>query len=53
MSLLTFLSLIFAIVYWFYQFLRAVYNIFTFYSIRAFYDQVLDIKPVENHLFIF
>jgi len=45
MFLLTKLCLIIAITYWIYRFSRAIYNLLSYFNIRAFYAQALDIKP--------
>ncbi len=50
MHLITSLCLILAIIYWFYRLARAVYNISSFFNIRAFYNQALDIKPVRKKI---
>ncbi|CAF1192310.1 unnamed protein product [Didymodactylos carnosus] len=36
-----------AVIYWIYRFCRAVYNLLSFYNIRLFYSQALDIKPKD------
>lgn len=46
MPLLTSLCLLLSMIYWFYRLLRAMYNIFTYFNIRSFYAQALDIQPV-------
>ena len=46
MNWLTSLCLMLAIIYWFYRFIRAIYNLQLFFNIRAFYNQALDIRPV-------
>jgi hypothetical protein len=48
MHLLTILCLILAAIYWLYRFSRALYNILSYFNIRAFYAQALDIKPVNQ-----
>ena len=50
MNWITSLCLILAIIYWFYRFIRAIYNLQSFYTIRTFYHQALDIKPVRSFL---
>ncbi|CAF0900705.1 unnamed protein product [Rotaria sp. Silwood1] len=45
MHLLTTLCIILSIIYWFYRLSRAIYNLFSYFNIRAFYTQALDIKP--------
>ena len=46
MHLLTILCVLLSIIYWLYRLSRACYNIISYYNIRAFYTQALDIKPV-------
>ena len=48
MHLLTTLCLILAIAYWLYRLSRAIYNLLSYFNIRAFYAQALDIKPVKT-----
>lgn len=48
MHLLTTLCLILAIAYWLYRLSRAIYNLLSYFNIRAFYAQALDIKPVKH-----
>ncbi|CAF3486156.1 unnamed protein product [Rotaria sp. Silwood1] len=48
MHLLTTLCIILSIIYWFYRLSRAIYNLFSYFNIRAFYTQALDIKPVKR-----
>jgi len=50
MHLITSLCLLLSIIYWLYRLARAVYNILSFFNIRAFYNQALDIKPVKNKI---
>ncbi|CAF3406257.1 unnamed protein product [Rotaria socialis] len=45
MHLLTTSCIILSIIYWLYRFSRALYNLISYYNIRAFYIQALDIKP--------
>ncbi|CAF0843587.1 unnamed protein product [Adineta ricciae] len=45
MNLLTRLCIFLSIIYWLYRLSRAIYNLLSFYNIRAFYAQALDIKP--------
>ena len=40
--------IILSIVYWIYRLSRAIYNLLSYFNIRAFYAQALDIKPVMN-----
>jgi hypothetical protein len=49
MHLITSLCLILSIIYWFYRLARSAYNILSFFNIRAFYNQALDIKSVRNN----
>ena len=48
MPLLTSLCLLLSMIYWFYRLLRAMYNLFTYFNIRSFYAQALDIQPVSR-----
>jgi hypothetical protein len=48
MHLLTTLCVLLSIIYWFYRLIRALYNLLSYFNIRAFYAQALDIKPVEK-----
>ncbi|CAF3419510.1 unnamed protein product [Rotaria sp. Silwood1] len=45
MHLIISLCLILSIIYWIYRFLRVIYNLLSYFNIRAFYIQALDIKP--------
>ncbi|CAF3812932.1 unnamed protein product, partial [Rotaria magnacalcarata] len=45
MHLLTTSCIILSIIYWLYRLSRALYNLISYYNIRAFYIQALDIKP--------
>ncbi|CAF0832259.1 unnamed protein product [Adineta steineri] len=45
MHLITSLCLILSIIYWLYRLCRALYNLLSYFNIRAFYTQALDIKP--------
>jgi hypothetical protein len=47
MRLLTTLCVILSVIYWLYRLIRAFYNILSYFNIRAFYAQALDIKPVR------
>jgi hypothetical protein len=47
MHLLTTLCIILSIIYWLYRLSRALYNLLSYFNIRAFYAQALDIKPVR------
>jgi hypothetical protein len=47
MHLLTTLCIILSMIYWLYRLSRALYNILSYFNIRAFYAQALDIKPVK------
>jgi hypothetical protein len=49
MHLLTALCVILAIIYWLYRLIRALYNLLSYFNIRAFYAQALDIKPVRDN----
>lgn len=46
MNLLTNLCIILAIIYWIYRFSRSALDLISYFNIRAFYAQALDIKPV-------
>lgn len=46
MPLLTTLCTILAIIYWLYRLARSVYDLLSYFNIRAFYAQALEIKPV-------
>lgn len=48
MHLLTSLCVMLSIIYWLYRLIRALYNLLSYFNIRAFYAQALDIKPVER-----
>lgn len=48
MRILTSLCVLLAIIYWLYRLSRAIYNLFSYFNIRAFYAQALDIKPVRE-----
>ncbi len=50
MHLITSLCLIFSLIYWLYRLSRAMYNLLSYFNIRAFYTQALDIKPVWHEL---
>ncbi|CAF0903757.1 unnamed protein product [Adineta steineri] len=45
MHLLTNLCIILSIIYWLYRLTRSLYNLLSYFNIRAFYAQALDIKP--------
>ncbi|CAF2602109.1 unnamed protein product [Rotaria sp. Silwood2] len=47
MRLIISLCLILSIIYWIYRFSRAIYNLLSYFNIRAFYIQALDIKPID------
>jgi hypothetical protein len=47
MHLLTNLCILLSIIYWLYRLIRALYNLLSYFNIRAFYAQALDIKPVK------
>jgi hypothetical protein len=49
MHLLTTLCIILSIIYWLYRLSRALYNLLSYFNIRAFYAQALDIKPVRTN----
>jgi hypothetical protein len=52
MHLITSLCLLLSIIYWLYRLARAAYDLLSFYNIRAFYNQALDIKPVMKKILI-
>ena len=48
MHLLTTSCIILSMIYWLYRLSRALYNVLSYFNIRAFYAQALDIKPVQR-----
>ncbi|CAF3238887.1 unnamed protein product [Rotaria socialis] len=47
MHLITSICLLLSFIYWIYRLSRAIYNLLSYFNIRAFYTQALDIKPNE------